>query len=359
MRSWFTGVKDVLHYVGYDSDAGGIVSVVHNVAATGRFGVWLGLNPGARQRRQPALPQLEFTALAGELLNLRTFWRSRRVAREVQVWLAGGDERVFHGHSRAGMAVGYWLHQWGERRVVVSVHCYARHRWFYRQMATRLGRRLFWLSPAMKQYYEIVAPNTWEQCMPGGVSLSRPAISRGESPSKLPGFCLVGIGDCVTRKRWDLVLTALRDMPREVTFEHIGGGSDAAVAELARQTAGLGLADRVTWHGRQPDSQRILAKADALVVASENEPFAMAILEAIAAGVPVITADSGGTVDVVEPGKNGELFKSGDAGDLGLAVKRWRDRKEDCRLAPPDESWRFAACNIAKHWADIYESLAD
>lgn len=359
MRSCLSGVKNVLHYLGYDSDPGGIVSVVRNLAEAGRFNVCLGLNHGGRQHRTPALPQVEFTALDGEVLTPQTFWRSRRVAREIQAWLAEDSDRIFHGHSRAGLVVGNWLHQWGERRIMVSVHCYGRRRWFYREAAERLGRRLYWLSPAMKRHYEIAAPDTWEQCMPGGVILNRPALMPDEAQPRSTGFCLVGIGDVVTRKRWDLVLTALREMPPAVTFAHIGGGAETVVAELARQTAELGLSDRVTWHGRQPDSQWILAKADALVVASENEPFAMAILEALAAGVPVVAADSGGTVDVVESGKNGELFKSGDAIDLAAAVKRWRERGIDSRLPTPDNSWRFAAGNIARHWADIYESLAD
>ena len=58
----------------------------------------------------------------------------------------------------------------GERRVVVSVHCYGRRTWFYRWAAGRLGERLFWLSPAMKQHYEIDARGgDWTQCVPGCV----------------------------------------------------------------------------------------------------------------------------------------------------------------------------------------------
>ena len=184
MGGCLSRVKNVLHYLGYDSDPGGIVSVVRNLAEAGQFDVCLGLNRGAQQNRAPALPQMEFTALEGEVLTPQTFWRSRRVAREVQAWLVGDEKRVFHGHSRAGLVVGNWLHQWGERRIMVSVHCYGRRRWFYRQAEERLGRRLYWLSPAMKRYYEIVAPDTWEQCMPGGVALSSPGVVRPEAPAK-------------------------------------------------------------------------------------------------------------------------------------------------------------------------------
>jgi glycosyltransferase involved in cell wall biosynthesis len=347
-------VNDVLHYLGYDHDSGGIVSVVRNLAATGEFGVKLGLNHGATQQRSPGLPQMEFTPLNGEVLNPRTFWRSRHVAREVQAWLAGDPDRVFHGHSRAGMVVGNWLHQWGERRVVVSVHCYGRRRWFYRQNAARLGRRLFWLSPAMKRYYEIPGADTWAQCMPGGVPLAGPR-QEGGAEDRGSGFRLVGVGAWVARKRWELVLEALVRLPDHVTFAHIGGGPAAVGDELRKRTHDLGLADRVTWRGPEPDSQSVLGSGDALVVASENEPLAMAMLEALAAGIPVIAADSGGAVDVVEPGKTGELFASGDAEELAQAVIRWRSR--GVALEVPAGAWRFSATTVARQWAEVYGLL--
>lgn len=343
-------MNDVLHYLGYDTDAGGIVSVVRNLAAARQFNVALGLSEGGAQQRSPALPQMEFIPLNGEALNPQTFWRSRQVAREVRTWLAGDPKRVFHGHSRAGMAVAHWLHLWGECRVVVSVHCYGRRRWFYRQTAAKLGRRMFWLSPAMKRYYEVSDPESWSQCIPGGVRLSE-GTRRSAARAEGEGFRLVGVGACAERKRWDLVLSALARMPRDVSFTHIGGQSRG----LQQLTGDLGLTERVTWRGTEPDSCDILSRADALVVASENEPFAMAMLEALAAGVPVIAADSGGAIDVIEPGGNGELFASGDPAALAAALARWRARG----VVPerPSDSWRFAATQIARQWAEVYQSL--
>ena len=102
-------VSTVLHYVGCDEDRGGIVSVVRALAGAGRFACVLGVNAGCRQRRTPPLPVLELSRLPGEALGWQTFRRSRTVAREVQAWLRGGPGRVFHGHSRAGLAVALRL----------------------------------------------------------------------------------------------------------------------------------------------------------------------------------------------------------------------------------------------------------
>ena len=130
----------VLHYLGYDDDRGGIVSVIRALASTDRFACVLGVNPGFAQARAPALATLELPAIAGETISISTFLRARRVARAVRVWLAEDPARVFHGHSRAGLVVACWLARWGERRVVASVHCYGRQRWFYRWAARQLGR---------------------------------------------------------------------------------------------------------------------------------------------------------------------------------------------------------------------------
>lgn len=87
------------------------------------------------------------------------------------------------------------------------------------------------------------------------------------------------------------------------------------------------------------DAARVFADMDVLVVPStwyENTPFV--VLEAFAAGVPVIAADLGGLSEVVRDGENGLLFRAGDAASLGAAIERiagdpsWFSR---LRLAAP------------------------
>ena len=169
----------VLHYVGADDDRGGIVSVVRALAGAGQFQCVLGVNRGFRQRRSPPLAAFELPALDGEVLRLRTLWRARAVAREVGRWLETEPGRIFHGHSRAGLAVALWLERVGETRVAVSVHCYGRRRWFYRWAAGRLGSRLFWLSPAMREYYG-VGGDGWTGCIPGCVPAADIAPAAGD-----------------------------------------------------------------------------------------------------------------------------------------------------------------------------------
>ena len=353
----------VLHYVGCDADCGGILSVVRALADAGEFGCVLGANPGFVQTREPRLDVLNLPRIAGESITPLSMWRARRVAQAAREWLLGGTNRVFHGHSRTGMLVALWLQHLGEQRVVVTVHCYGRQRWFYRWAAGRLGGNLHWLSPAMRRHYG-VAGQGWDQCLPGCVP-ARGMDLLHAAPGEVRQ--LGGIGMLVRWKNWHLVLEALSLLPpaqrRRLRFRHIGGtdGSEASrrySAELRARTTTAGLDGVVEWLGEQPSSTPLLQTVDCLVVASEKEPFSVAMLEALHAGVPVLAADSGGAVDVVGEGRNGWLFRSGDARDLARRLAQLADTGVPATMVIDREGLqRFTAPAAAAAHMKVYRRV--
>ncbi|HVU18593.1 MAG TPA: glycosyltransferase family 4 protein [Candidatus Didemnitutus sp.] len=355
--------RTVLHYVGYDHDAGGIVSTVRALASTGRFACVLGLNKQARHESRADLPVRTFSRVEGETIGPVNWLRTRRVAKSVRIWLRENPDGIFHGHSRAGLLVGEWLHRWGEKRVVVSVHCYGRQRWFYRRAAAKFGARLFWLTPAMRNYYGISGTG-WEQCLPGGVTED---FFRWSPAKPFPGqLRLGGAGEISVRKNWNLVLGAMAELPRAlrpmVSFEHIGApahGFKRWAEALKSAAKKAGISEQVTWRGPEPSSHRLLSSIDLLVVPSRDEPYSMILQESLAAGVPVIAADSGGPADVVQPGKNGWLFRTGDHGDLSRVL---RDRLTTSDWADLDRAAIRAtarrASEVAGQWAEVYREVS-
>jgi glycosyltransferase involved in cell wall biosynthesis len=361
--------RTVLHYIGTDEDRGGILSVVRALATARQFECVLGVNPGFAQAREPALPTLELPAVAGEQLGIRSFLRSRKIAAAVGRWLREDPARVFHGHSRVGLLVALRLFGCGERRVVATVHCYGRRRWFYRWSARRLGSgsRLFWLTPAMKRYYGLdgQGSGTWADCMPGCLPDAQIAGTR-PAPVRSSGFVrLGGAGALVKWKGWHHVLEAMRLLPDQLRarlrFSHIGSPdrsleSQRYAAALRRQSAGFG--SLVEWEGEQLSSREWLGKIDCLLVPSDGEPFSMIMLEALAAGVPVVASAGSGPGDVLAMGRSGWLFDSGSASDLArvLTLLVESDALARVRIATEDLE-PFRASTMAGRWARIYARL--
>ncbi len=355
----------VLHYVGYDTDRGGIVSVVRALAETQAFGCVLGVNPGFVQTRSPPLEILELPRTAGETIGLGPMLRALGVARRVRGWLRADAARIFHGHSRAGLLTGLWLAQLGESRVVVSVHCYGRRRWFYRWAKTRLGSRLFWLSPAMKTYYG-VGPATWDDCLPDCISPAR-AVRRRKGPTAVLTFGLVG--GFVPEKRWELVVAALKRLPAAVRAQvrvvHAGDSDgtrkSAAYAEdLKTRAVAQGVADRIEWRGWVESMDGLWHEIDCLLVVSPLEAFSVAALEAVAAGVPVLASERSGARDLVTTCRGGWLFAGDSPDDLAehlttlIRGDQLREWKSD-----PDALQRFFAPAVAGQHLAFYRTLLE
>ena len=84
--------------------------------------------------------------------------------------------------------------------------------------------------------------------------------------------------------------------------------------ELKDLAAELGVDGQVRFLGSVPDAARYYRAFDCFVLSSDHEPFGMVLLEAMAAGLPIISSDCGGAPEVV--GDSGFLFPLGDVAAL-------------------------------------------
>ena len=99
-----------------------------------------------------------------------------------------------------------------------------------------------------------------------------------------------------------------------------GEGPDRPRIERAIATFGVG--DRVTLHGSVARPQDALTSAGMLVLPSLAEGFGLVLIEAMAAGVPVVATDVPGVRDVVRDGETGLLVPAGDAVAVSGALRR-------------------------------------
>jgi glycosyltransferase involved in cell wall biosynthesis len=82
----------------------------------------------------------------------------------------------------------------------------------------------------------------------------------------------------------------------------------AYARELGRLTESLGLGEDVEFLGEREDIPQILRAVDVLLVPSWEEPFGLAIIEAMAMRVPVVATNVGGPVEIVRPDEDGLLL---------------------------------------------------
>lgn len=141
------------------------------------------------------------------------------------------------------------------------------------------------------------------------------------------------IGQIAPHKGVHLLIAAFQKLQarsRRVEL-HIYGGLTANPAYVARLRRLAGKDARIHFHGRIENTSvpATLAGLDAAVVPStwyENSP--LAILEAHAAGTPVVTADIGGMAELVRDGVDGLHFRFNDAADLARVLQRLIDEPE-------------------------------
>ncbi len=94
----------------------------------------------------------------------------------------------------------------------------------------------------------------------------------------------------------------------------VGDGPERENAELLCHS--LGIYDKVIFFGNSNEIDKILCFSDLFLLPSETESFGLAALEAMAAGVPVISSNSGGLPEVNKHGISGYLSDVGDVNDM-------------------------------------------
>lgn len=115
-----------------------------------------------------------------------------------------------------------------------------------------------------------------------------------------------------------LLIGRLGVAPFRVVF--VGGG--ALEPALKRQALEKGLADYVTFLGDREDVSDLIQDIDVLVLASSSEGMPYAILEAMAAGKPVVGTDAPGVRDLIRDDRNGFCYPPGGASELADALQR-------------------------------------
>jgi glycosyltransferase involved in cell wall biosynthesis len=138
-----------------------------------------------------------------------------------------------------------------------------------------------------------------------------------------PGVPVLGIvGRLVPIKDHATLFHALALFPPSDAAAHlavIGDGEERA--RLEGLAVRLGLGQRIHFLGWRADLETILNELDVVICASRNEGTPVALIEAMAAGVPVLSTDVGGVADLVAHAETGWLVPHGDPSAMARAIR--------------------------------------
>ena len=164
------------------------------------------------------------------------------------------------------------------------------------------------------------------------------------------------VGRIVPIKRVDRFL-AIADrlrQRRDVHFLIVGDGELRAQLESSPTARALG--DRVTWTGIRHDLGAVYCASDVVALTSDNEGTPVSLIEAQAAGLPVVSTDVGGARAVVEDGISGRVLDPQDEAGMADAIDEILEHPDlASRLAEAGRTSSLSRFTLARLVRDVDE----
>ena len=204
--------------------------------------------------------------------------------------------------------VGRWLHAWAFRQKVHPVS----------------------IAEKVSDSYEVQYHLPRPVMIPNGIAVER-FVRAGSIEGRSEWRRKAGISDdrilflCAARffeqKNHRMLLNAFAAVARQIpTALLLLAGDGGLQPELEQLTGQLNISDQVRFLGRREDMPEVLAAADVFTLASHWEGNPLSVMEAMAAGLPVVATSVGGVPELVEHGRSGFLAASGDTAGFSQAL---------------------------------------
>jgi glycosyltransferase involved in cell wall biosynthesis len=165
------------------------------------------------------------------------------------------------------------------------------------------------------------------------------------------------IGRLSEIKRQDLLLRAFHDLRTNIPNAHLLlVGDGPLLSELRQLATTLGLDGSIHFAGYQPEPQQFLHLMNVFTLTSRSEGMPLVILEAWAAGVPIVASDAGGLPELIQHGQTGLLFPSGDVQALATAIGQMLTDPAYARTMAEAGLRRVESTYHARHMAETYHA---
>ena len=199
----------------------------------------------------------------------------------------------------------------------------------YRWIMQHLVIRTITVSMDLEDYLvkEIMVDRSKIVTIPNGIDSSRFTIDRDSTPLRnelgIPVDSLVigTIGRLTEQKGTSYLIDAFADLSKRVSNASLVIVGDGELrGDLKHRAEGTGAGDRIFFTGIRDDVPDLLRMFDVFVLSSLWEGQPITIMEAMAAGKPIVATDVGGNGEILRSGDFGLLVPAGDAGKISTAV---------------------------------------
>lgn len=219
------------------------------------------------------------------------------------------------------------------------------------------AQRGLWPKHQTEVVYPCVHLNRFDPAHLPPTSVARTELNL---PMKGPLIGMVG-----RLQRWKGMHTLIEAMPRILESEPdahaviIGGRHDLEpgyLSYLQEEIRSLDLRDRVILAGFQSNVPLWMQAMDIMVHASDNEPFGIVVLEAMALGKPTVAGASGGPLEIITEGKNGLLASYGNSDELAGQIIRLLSEPafaESIGTAAQKRARDFSPARYVRHFIDV------
>jgi len=265
-------------------------------------------------------------------------------------------------------AYGYWVMGGPQLVKIVNVRCditIDRHHGTFKQKMGMLSRTLekadYVLSNSRRNLDALQAQGL--RLPPTEVIYNIVRTENGPPVRQCAGAGrIVAVGSLIPRKAIDVLLRAAAILlAAGRRFEIVLAGDGPERESLILLSKKLGINDRVTFLGDVDDVPRLLATACILAHPSWMEGLSNAIIEAMAAGLPVVACPVGATPEIIDDGQNGLLVPAGEPQPLAAALGRLLD-DDALRARLGRKAWehvrqRFDEATIVNQYEKVLHHL--
>ncbi|HEV7299085.1 MAG TPA: glycosyltransferase family 4 protein [Tepidisphaeraceae bacterium] len=307
-----------------DMEIGGTPTVVRELAIRLNAAGGAVVEVACLSRPGPVSEQLQAAAVTVHALDARgsrdfprTIKRLVRLARERQFDTIFGF--LVHANVVAA-AASQFLPNVRLLQSIQTTQPRPRWHWIAQAIAQHAAETIVVPSPSVARVAEQWShvPREKIVVIPNAVDIAAFSATPDLRPSESRRVGFVGRLDPI--KRVPLLVDAMTHLPTDWRLEIFGDGPDRARIEAAVKVRSL--ENRVTLHGRIDHPQAAFQQIDVLALPSEAEGFGLVLIEAMAAGVPVVAADVPGVQDVVRNGENGLLIDVRDGPKFAVALQK-------------------------------------